>query len=78
MFPLPKPRTQEQLLCYPSKTQKKNVNISSYEREDRNIPSLDHSCSDEFLDEIDDQDMIEVGRVTLLSKFQLEMLTPLS
>ncbi|MCJ1469660.1 Sec63 [Pseudocyphellaria aurata] len=60
MFPLQKPRSQEQLPSHPSKTQKPNVDILSFGREKRNIPSLDHSCSDEFLDEIDDQDMIEV------------------
>lgn len=77
MFPLPQSRTRVQFQGHPSKTWKVNVDNPSYGRDNRKQSNLDHSCADEFLDEIDDQDLIEVGKVTPFSIFfWLEMLTP--
>lgn len=78
MFPVTKSRIHEHSQGRPSKTRKINVDILSYGRENRKQPNLDPSCAEEFLDEIDDQDLIEVGKVTLLSNYWLELLTPLS
>lgn len=68
-FPLLQSRTREQFQSHPSKTRKVNVDNESNGREIRKQSNLDHSCTDEFLDEIDDQDLIEVGKVTLFSNF---------
>lgn len=79
MFPLPQSRIQEQLHGLPSKTRKNNFDIPNHGKENGKNLKLDHSCADEFLDdEIDDQDLIEVGKMALSPKFWLEMLTPLS
>lgn len=79
MFP-PQFRIQGQVHGHPSKTRKINVDIPNLGREDNKKNSKQgHSCADEFLDdEIDDQDLMEVGTATLSSKFCLEMLNPLS
>lgn len=65
IFPVTQSRIQEHFQGRPSKTRKINVDILSYGRENRKRPNLDPSCADEFLDDIDDQDLIEVGKVTL-------------
>lgn len=70
MFPLPQSRIQEQCHGLPSKTRKNNFDIPNYGKENGKNLKLDHSCADEFLDdEIDDQDLIEVGKVALSLNF---------
>ena len=67
MFPIPQSRVQEQFQGHLPNTSETNVNIPNYERENSKKSSLDHSCADEFLDEIDDRDLVEVGKGALLS-----------
>lgn len=78
MFPLPQSRIQAQFEGHPSKTRELNVDILDYGRENGTKYKFDHSCADEFLDGIEDRDLIEVGKTTLLSRLWLEMLTLLS
>lgn len=67
MFPVPQSRIQEQFKGHLPNAAETNIDIPNYGRKKSKQPSLDHSCADEFLDEIDDRDLIEVGKGNLLS-----------